>query len=59
MNHLVRIKGMVCPRCIQTVSTVFREEDFPVTDVQLGSVTYRTGHEQPRDLTPNRKWEQL
>ncbi|MCC2545529.1 helix-turn-helix domain-containing protein [Hymenobacter sp. BT175] len=50
MNHLVRIKGMVCPRCIQTVSAVFRDEDFPVTDVQLGAVTYHTGNEQPRDL---------
>jgi AraC-like DNA-binding protein len=50
MNHLVRIKGMVCPRCIQTVSTVFRDEDFPVTDVQLGAVTYRTEDGQPRDL---------
>ncbi|MCC2544885.1 AraC family transcriptional regulator [Hymenobacter sp. BT175] len=51
MNHLVRIKGMVCPRCIQTVGTVFREQGFPVTEVQLGMVTYYTHAEQSHDLT--------
>ncbi|GAB3840881.1 helix-turn-helix domain-containing protein [Hymenobacter jeollabukensis] len=51
MEHLVRIKGMVCPRCIQTVKTLFMDLGFTVTGVELGSLTYRTDDEYPRDLT--------
>ncbi|GAB2960431.1 hypothetical protein GCM10027048_30190 [Hymenobacter coalescens] len=51
MDHLVRIKGMVCPRCIQTVKTLFMDQGFTVMGIELGSLTYRIGDEYPRDLT--------
>lgn len=49
MEHLVRIRGMVCPRCIQTVTNLFVVDGFPVTDVRLGQLTYAAA--EPRDLT--------
>ena len=41
MNHLARIKGMVCQRCISTVRTAFLDQGFIVTDIELGEVSYR------------------
>lgn len=50
MDHLVRIKGMVCPRCIQSVKTLFLDQGFTVGGVELGALTYRTDDARPRDL---------
>lgn len=33
------IKNMVCPRCIEAVSQVFKDLEIEVTDVQLGKVS--------------------
>lgn len=41
----MRIKGMVCRRCIATVKEIFMEEGFLVNKVELGEVTYT-----PKDL---------
>lgn len=36
----MRIKGMVCRRCIATVKEIFMEEGFAVNKVALGEVNY-------------------
>ena len=40
-TNLMRIKGMVCRRCISTVKDIFMQEGFEVTDIALGEVTYQ------------------
>lgn len=43
MEKLMRIKGMVCRRCIATVKDIFMEEGFTVNRVELGEVMYAPG----------------
>ena len=38
---MMRIKGMVCRRCIATVKDIFMEEGFDVTNITLGEVAYQ------------------
>lgn len=40
----MRIKGMVCRRCISTVKEVLMEEGFNVIKIELGEVLYRPGN---------------
>jgi AraC-like DNA-binding protein len=40
MENLMRIKGMVCRRCIATVKDIFMEEGFSVSRINLGEVVY-------------------
>jgi AraC family transcriptional regulator len=40
MENLMRIKGMVCRRCISTVKDIFMEEGFNVNKIDLGEVVY-------------------
>ncbi len=40
MEETMRIKGMVCRRCIATVKDVFMREGFTVTKINLGEVNY-------------------
>lgn len=41
MEETVRIKGMVCRRCIASVKDIFMEEGFDVCHIDLGEVTYK------------------
>jgi AraC-like DNA-binding protein len=43
MQQRMRIKGMVCRRCIATVKDIFMAEGFQVDDIQLGEVQYTPG----------------
>ncbi len=43
MEKLMRIKGMVCRRCIATVKDIFKEAGFVVTGITLGEVFYQPG----------------
>lgn len=38
MPVVLNIKNMVCPRCIETVDRIFRENGFEVESVKLGEV---------------------
>ncbi len=40
MEKRMRIKGMVCRRCIATVKDIFMAEGFQVDGIQLGEVQY-------------------
>jgi AraC-like DNA-binding protein len=39
MSTALSIKNMVCPRCIETVDRIFRENGFEVESVKLGEVS--------------------
>jgi AraC-like DNA-binding protein len=41
MEQFMRIKGMVCRRCIDTVAEIFRSGGLQVVSVELGEVVYR------------------
>jgi AraC-like DNA-binding protein len=43
MEKRMRIKGMVCRRCIATVKDIFMAEGFRVHDIGLGEVQYSPG----------------
>jgi AraC-like DNA-binding protein len=43
MEKLMRIKGMVCRRCIATVKDIFIAEGFHVNKIELGEVLYAPG----------------
>lgn len=38
MSLVLHIKNMVCPRCIETVDRIFRENGFKVESVKLGEI---------------------
>ena len=38
MSSVLSIKNMVCPRCIETVARIFRENGFEVESVKLGEI---------------------
>lgn len=38
MSTALSIKNMVCPRCIETVDRIFRENGFEVESVKLGEI---------------------
>jgi hypothetical protein len=40
MENRMRIKGMVCRRCIATVKDIFMAEGFRVDAIELGEVRY-------------------
>src|SRR5688500_9950808 len=40
MEKTVKIKGMVCRRCIEIVKDIFESQGLPVNEVKLGEVTY-------------------
>lgn len=42
MKEIVKIKGMVCRRCIDTVQKIYQSQGFNVERVELGEVTYST-----------------
>lgn len=42
MKETVKIKGMVCRRCIDTVQKIYQSQGFAVDNVELGEVTYST-----------------
>jgi AraC family transcriptional regulator len=44
MEKQLRIKGMVCRRCIATVKDIFMKEGFIVTKIELGEVIYKPRH---------------
>lgn len=43
MEKRMRIKGMVCRRCIATVKDIFMAEGFRVNEIGLGEVRYTPG----------------
>jgi AraC-like DNA-binding protein len=43
MEKRMRIKGMVCRRCIATVKDIFMAEGFSVQQIGLGEVQYTPG----------------
>jgi len=45
MEETMRIKGMVCRRCLVTVKDVFMREGFTVTKINLGEVNYHSFQE--------------
>lgn len=38
MTKVLHIKNMVCPRCIETVDRIFRDNGFEVESVKLGEI---------------------
>lgn len=42
MEKTVKIKGMVCRRCIDTVRKIFERQQLQVSKVELGQITYQT-----------------
>ncbi|MBC7451602.1 MAG: helix-turn-helix transcriptional regulator [Cytophagales bacterium] len=38
MNDKIYIKNMVCPRCVESVTGIFKELNIPVEEVRLGEV---------------------
>ena len=49
MSQELVIKNMVCPRCIESVRSVFESNSIAITEVSLGSVTI------PHALSANQK----
>ena len=45
MEESMRIKGMVCRRCLVTVKDVFMREGFTVTKINLGEVNFHAVQE--------------
>lgn len=41
MEKTVKIKGMVCRRCIEIVKEIFQSQGFIVFKIKLGEVTYK------------------
>jgi AraC-like DNA-binding protein len=39
MSTVLSIKNMVCPRCIETVDRIFKDNGFEVESVKLGEIT--------------------
>ena len=48
----IHIRNMVCPRCIETVQTVFRDLGIPISSIRLGEVRIpgRISEDQKKDL---------
>ncbi|QHT68605.1 helix-turn-helix transcriptional regulator [Rhodocytophaga rosea] len=46
MEKTVKIKGMVCRRCIEIVKEIFESQGLPVHEVKLGEVTYQENDAQ-------------
>lgn len=42
MSTVLSIKNMVCPRCIETVDCIFKENGFNVESVKLGEIEIST-----------------
>jgi AraC family transcriptional regulator len=49
MEKTVRIKGMVCRRCIEIVKEIFESQGLPVNWVKLGEIAYQEKDDQAFD----------
>ena len=46
-EYTIYIKNMVCNRCIMAVDGVFKELNYPVTDIKLGEVSFLVEQGEP------------
>ena len=51
MSQHIMVKNMVCPRCIESVQSVFKELNLVITAIELGKVTLKEA------IKPNQKQE--
>jgi AraC family transcriptional regulator len=49
-SKIIKVKGMVCRRCIAVVKEIFCSQGFTVMDIKLGEVTYQVQDHQEEPL---------
>jgi AraC family transcriptional regulator len=49
-SKIIKVKGMVCRRCIAVVKEIFGSQGITVLDIKLGEVTYRVQQHQEKAL---------